>query len=80
MKWNNIYPKDRFGEINDCTGFANGEPFESEEEVREYFNRESLIACLDPEWLKENEFPSQESLDYMADLVIKYRWNMTDAN
>ena len=60
-----------FDAINDCTGFAQGELFECEEEVRDYFNVENLemIFREECEW-------GQEDLDEMADRVVKNGWHM----
>lgn len=73
MEWQTTFREDRFGEINDYTGFANGELFESKEEIRKYFTRENMINCID---LPLSELPSQDDLDEMADMVIEYRWHM----
>lgn len=73
MKWRSLFKEDRFNEINDYTGFANGELFDSVEEVRQYFTRENMIDCVD---LPPEELPSQEDLDEMADIVIEYHWHM----
>lgn len=57
-----------FDFVNDRTGFANGNEFDSKEEVREYF--------VDEDYFKDmyaqtgTEPPTKEELEEMADLVI----------
>ena len=60
-------------EINDRTGFANGELFSSDDEVREYFQRELLCECLDH---MDSAIPNQAELDDMAEAVITNHWHM----
>lgn len=58
-----------FVEINDSTGFAFGERFESEDEVRDYFtvaNMEAMFGCVEC---------TTEGLNAMADEVIRRRWH-----
>ncbi len=59
-----------FDELNDSTGFARGERFETEEEVRAYFtveNMESMFGCVEC---------TPESMTEMADLVIRKGWHV----
>ena len=64
-----------FSEINDHTGFANGDKFTSAEQVREYFTVENMRAMFpgDPFW-------DQETYDKWAELVITNRWHMLLTN
>jgi hypothetical protein len=78
-----------FGEINDATGFANGDMFESAEQVREYFTLENMRDMSDADWTLEYdpEFDCyqgmtedeilQSMLDDMAYLVITNNWHMS---
>jgi hypothetical protein len=68
-----------FQEINDTTGFANGEKFESPDEVRGYFTRQNLRDMVGGFYNDENPIPTQETLDAMAETVIENRWHMTEA-
>lgn len=59
-------------EINDATGFANGDTFDSSAEVRAYFtveNQRAMFPGDDPD--------SQEVLDEMAAEVIRNHWHMS---
>ena len=58
-----------FSEINDITGFANGQEFRSEQEVREYFQVENVRTMFG------NEDISQFDLDDMAEDVIRNHWH-----
>lgn len=58
----------RLEEINEITGFASGDLFESAEQVRRYFNRDEFITATPG--LPEGEWPSQDELDDMAEFVI----------
>ena len=60
-----------FNQIDCITGFARGEKFCSEEEVRAYFTVESQ-----EERFPGEDNPSQEELDQMATIVIENRWWM----
>lgn len=64
-------------EINDATGFADGSTFDSPEDVREYFNVETLKRLMDMSQCStdafEEEYFSQETLDEWADFVIEHR-------
>lgn len=58
-----------FEQINDSTGFANGEMFTFEDEVREYFtvaNMESMFGCVEC---------TDGGMREMADQVIRFRWH-----
>lgn len=60
-----------FDEINDLTGFANGDKFESEQEVRDYFQLgelKSMTSGIGPG-------VDQETLDRYADVVIDEKWH-----
>jgi predicted DNA-binding transcriptional regulator AlpA len=77
-----------FDEINDATGFANGDMFESAEEVRAYFTRENMRDMSDAEWTLafDPEFDCyqgmtedqilQSMLDDMAEMVITSGWHI----
>jgi len=60
-------------EIDEATGYANGDLWGNEEEIREYFNlRVMREISNDPE-----DYPySQDDLDHMADIVIEHGWHM----
>lgn len=70
-----------FNEINDVTGFANGDKFDSAAQVRDYFTVENLHAMVGKgSFLKEEEdgtftdlTPTQETLDSWATYVIENR-------
>jgi uncharacterized lipoprotein YajG len=59
-----------FTEINDTTGFANGDKFTSDEQVREYFTTENMRGMLDGE-----NTNTQDELNDMAETVIANRWH-----
>lgn len=59
-----------FDDINDVTGFANGDKFTSEEHVREYFTQDNLRNMFSGECRV-----SQSELEGMADAVIEHRWH-----
>lgn len=67
-----------FSVINDATGFANGDKFETADQVREYFCRDTLEALF---WQanseEQNALPSQDTLDAWAEIVIENRWWLT---
>lgn len=65
-----------FDYINDCTGFANGDLFSNEEEVREYFTIENLIDMFGDS-IDIYEY-SQELLDDMVETVIENKWHMEE--
>ena len=63
-------------EINDLTGFANGDKFTSDEQVREYFTDDNMAEMMgdydmEPPW-------TQHMLDEMADAVIAHRWHYAE--
>lgn len=58
-----------FNEINDKTGFANGELFKSKTEIREYFKIKNIKLMFG------NCPYSQFELDDMADIVIENEWH-----
>ena len=60
-----------FDKINEETGFANGDLFNDENEVREYFTIESMKYQFGGSY----EF-KQTELDEMAELVIENKWHM----
>lgn len=58
-----------FTEINDCTGFANGDEFTTEAQVREYFTVANMLDMF-------SECPqTQAELDEMADAVVANGWH-----
>lgn len=58
-----------FSEINDATGFANGEKFTTEEQVKAYFTTQNMDDMFGA------PHPTQSSLDEMAALVIANWWH-----
>ena len=61
-----------FSEIDNNTGFASGDRFSSENEVRAYFTEQNLVNMMGGV-----ESPvSQLDLDAMADVVVKNKWWM----
>ena len=58
------------GDINEYTGAFNGDLFESEEQVRQYFTVANIKAMFGECSL------TQEELDEMAETVITNRWHM----
>jgi hypothetical protein len=75
VEWQEQDTSQRFSEINDITGFANGEKFESAQEVRQYFTRRNMFEMLG--WqTPADQIPTQDDLDEMADIVIKHRFWM----
>jgi hypothetical protein len=64
-----------FDRINDLTGFANGDRFESEGEVLEYFTPGAMVEMYGADAPDLNEAQLQD----MADEVIRRRWHMRDA-
>lgn len=63
-------------EISERTGFDNGETFSSDQEVRDYFQRDELVGCIDPTSDARNDIPQQAELDEMAEMVIANRWHI----
>ncbi|MFA5571631.1 MAG: hypothetical protein WDA42_00870 [Candidatus Bathyarchaeia archaeon] len=60
-----------FSEINDKTGFANGEPFKCEDNVRAYFR-----ATTQRDMLGDDAITNQTLLDEMAETVIENGWHI----
>lgn len=60
-----------FDYINDRTGFANGDLFRDEDEVREYFTVESMKTMFDPDYKI-----TQAELDEMAKIIISNKWHI----
>ncbi|KKK45928.1 hypothetical protein LCGC14_0999830 [marine sediment metagenome] len=63
-----------FYEINDITGFANGDLFENDIDVRKYFTIENMKSMFS-DGFDENKI-TQEELEQMAETVIKNRWHI----
>lgn len=63
---------DTWQEISDATGFDAGDEFTSEQQIRDYFQREQIRGCLNPVD-GGHQLPSQTELDAMADIVIANR-------
>lgn len=59
-----------FDTINEQTGFAQGERFTSEDQVREYFTHTNIVAMFGP----ENAI-NPDVLTAMAAEVIANRWH-----
>lgn len=57
-----------FDQINDATGFANGETFASEQDVRDYFTVENITEMF-------GQSPEQSVLAKMANIVIANEWH-----
>ncbi len=64
-----------FDDINDKTGFANGEKWVLEQEVRDYFTVESMKAMFAGNLADYPDLTNQELLNQMADAVIGNRWH-----
>lgn len=62
-----------FDEINDATGFANGERFANVSEVFDYFTQENILAMFGPD-----HGLTDEDLIEMTDTVITNSWHMED--
>ena len=60
-----------FDFINEKTGFANGDLFINEAEIREYFTIENMENMFEV----DNEI-SQADLDEMAKIVISNKWHI----
>lgn len=65
-----------FDEIDEATGFADGDKFTTDAQVRAYFQRDELLTCLDSHHTRESDIPDQAALDAMADTVIENHWHM----
>lgn len=61
-----------FYEIHYQTGFANGDLFNSEQEVKDYFTEENLMDIMGD----QVDLIPQQILDKWADRVIENRWHM----
>lgn len=70
-----------FDEINYVTGFANGDKWETADQIRDYFTIATLQSCF---WQASAEelaaLPSQETLDAWAELVIENHWHQADTD
>lgn len=62
-----------FDYINDQTGFAEGDEFENEEQVRDYFDHMN-------ELFNDGEPIPQHILDEMAEMVIDEGWHIEDSD
>lgn len=56
-------------EINETTGFLNGNKWESADEVREYFR---VFRTFYGDQLRSDEMPSQAQLDSWAEIAVRY--------
>jgi hypothetical protein len=71
-----------YHEINEITGFANGDKFDTAEQLRDYFTRENLwemvghTQFIDADG--EDLTPTQEVLDSWARHVIENRWHCAE--
>lgn len=63
-----------YEEINELTGFAQGERFSTAAQVRWYFDVENMMATF-PHAPEDSILRDQDELDKMAALVIKNRWH-----
>jgi hypothetical protein len=68
-----------FTDINDRTGFANGDKFTSDEQVREYFTQQNIRDMIGSTYDDEGTMPSQDELDQMAETVIENRWHYAES-
>ena len=59
--------------INEKTGFADREPFQSSKEVKEYFTIKTMRHLFGDDFEL-----SQAQLDEMRDLVIRKKWNLKE--
>ena len=62
-----------FFEINDRTGFANGDKFEDADAVRAYFQADAQRGMFGDGCVTD-----QDLLDEWAELVIENRWHMAE--
>jgi len=60
-----------FDQINDATGFANGDKWMTDEQIYDYFTTENMrrMFC-------DQATLTQDELDEMAEAVIENRWHM----
>lgn len=61
-----------FTEINDMTGFANGEIFETADDVRAYFTAEAQVQAFG----HGEAITCAQRLSEMAETVIAHGWHM----
>lgn len=61
-------------EINDITGFENGDRFQNDDEVREYFTEQNMAEMSSGAWGEPDESIFQDELDEMAAAVIANHW------
>ena len=64
--------------INEQTAFAMGAEFENEQQVREYFTVDNMLAMFGSVG-DDAAIWSQDELDAMADAVIANRWHMANS-
>lgn len=62
--------------INDMTGFSDGDKFQSESEVREYFTTENMVSMFGD----EAETLTRYQLETMSNIVIENSWHMNERN
>jgi len=60
-----------FSEIDDKTGFAQGEPFSSADQVRVYFSPAEQRAMFNDDAITDTR-----ALKEMAETVIRHGWHM----
>ena len=63
-----------FDQINDATGFANGDKWLTDEQIYDYFTVENIQRMFGDEATY-----TQDELDEMAQRVIENRWHMTES-
>jgi hypothetical protein len=72
-----------FHEINDVTGFANGDMFDTATQVRDYFTVANLHAMVGKAQFRTETgtdlTPSQATLDGWAETIIEQRWHCSEA-
>lgn len=66
-----------FTEINDITGFANGDEWRSDDQVKAYFTIDNMHQMFGDAW-EDTEPITQDNLDNMADTVIHNHWHYAD--
>jgi hypothetical protein len=73
-----------FDEINELTGFANGQEFSNEKEVRDYFTIENIVDMgllhsreeeSERSVVKKVAALAQENLTRMAEQVLREKWH-----
>lgn len=60
-----------FDQINDATGFANGDKWMTDEQIYDYFTTENMRRMF-----RDQATLTQDELDEMAEAVIENRWHM----